>query len=310
VLTVRPYGPADERTWDAFVRASRTPHFLFVRGYMEYHADRFVDASLLVHDDDRLVGVLPASSHDGEVISHGGLTFGGLVTGPRGSLSDTMGSLDAICAHLHSEGMDRLVYKPLPHIYHRSPAQEDLYALFRSGATLTRRDISSAVLLDNPLSYAKGRRHAVKRGGASGLDVGRDEDFDGFVAVLAQTLERHGVQPVHSGAELALLASRFPDGITLWTARHEGQIVAGVVMYVTEVVAHTQYIAATDAGRELGAVDVLVDSLMQSKYADRRWFDFGISTEQDGRYLNIGLARNKESWGARAVAYDWYALEL
>ena len=33
--------------WDAFVKTSKNGTFLFMRDYMEYHNDRFIDYSLL-----------------------------------------------------------------------------------------------------------------------------------------------------------------------------------------------------------------------------------------------------------------------
>jgi hypothetical protein len=39
------------------------------------------------------------------------------------------------------------------------------------------------------------------------------------------------------------------------------------------------------------------------------WFDFGTSHERDGR-MNAGLVQNKESYGARAIVLDRYALDL
>ena len=39
-------------------------------------------------------------------------------------------------------------------------------------------------------------------------------------------------------------------------------------------------------------------------------FDFGISTEQGGRYLNEGLIFQKEGFGARTVVYDTYELNI
>jgi hypothetical protein len=44
--------------------------------------------------------------------------------------------------------------------------------------------------------------------------------------------------------------------------------------------------------------------------SSKKYFDFGISSEKNGRYLNIGLIQNKESFGARAIAYDFYEWEL
>ena len=75
-------------------------------------------------------------------------------------------------------------------------------------------------------------------------------------------------------------------------------------------VAHAQYISATDEGREVGASDLVLDHLIREVYADKAYFDFGISTEQAGYRLNSGLALYKENFGGRAIAYDWYEFEV
>ena len=75
------YASERRRQWDDFVRAAKNGHFMFVRDYMDYHADRFPDASLMFYDEsDRLIGLLPATARDGVVSSHAGLSFGGVVS--------------------------------------------------------------------------------------------------------------------------------------------------------------------------------------------------------------------------------------
>ena len=289
------------------MRAARAPHFLFERGYMEYHADRFEDASLLVEDDGALVGVLPANRDDTTVWSHQGLTFGGLLSSGSMGARRTLEAFEAVSEWLRAAGVTKLVYKAPPHIYHAAPADEDLYALYRHGARLSRRDLSAAIDLARPPAYRKGRKASLKRARESGLQAQQSDDFAAFIAIQEETLSRHGATPTHSAEELALLASRFPHQITL----HVVEDVAGVVVYRTPVLDHAQYIGSTGRGRELGAVDLLVDAVIERARADgKRWFDFGISTTDHGRHLNEGLARNKESYGARGVAYDQYELDL
>jgi hypothetical protein len=41
-----------------------------------------------------------------------------------------------------------------------------------------------------------------------------------------------------------------------------------------------------------------------------RYFDFGVSNEQEGRILNEGLYRFKTSFGAGGVAQEFYKVEL
>jgi hypothetical protein len=312
-LTVRRYTSADARAWDDFVARSRTSHFMFARGYMDYHADRFEDHSLMILDRERPVALLPASRRDEcTVVSHGGLTFGGLVHDSRMTTAGMLRALDALVGDLRSSGVDELLYKPVPYIYSDIPSDEDLYALFRRDARLVRRDVSAAIRLDARVPYSKGRKHSVKQARRAGLEVARGDDFHEFMELEARVLaERHDATPTHSGAELELLARRFPDNVKLYTARGAGTLLAGVLMYETPAVAHTQYIASSYEGRSLGAADAIIDELI-GEHAQRgtRWFDFGISTEAGGSYLNEGLARNKESYGARAVVYDQWSVPL
>jgi len=278
---------------------------------MDYHADRFRDASLLIREDGRLRALLPANREGETLWSHQGLTFGGVIAHTELTARRALGVFDAIVARARNDGLARLIYKAVPHVYQRIPSEEDLYALFRHDARLIRRDLSAAIRFDERPRYRKGRRASVNRARSSALRVARSHDFEAFMALEKRTLVRHGATPTHTGAELALLAGRFPDHIRLHVVPAHDDILAGLVTYETPLVAHVQYIGATDEGRTRGAVDLLVDhAISEAARAARRWFEFGISTTEGGRTLNEGLARNKESYGARAVVYDWYELEL
>jgi Acetyltransferase (GNAT) domain len=312
VLTVERYrADRDAAAWDAFIGQSRIAHFLFRRAYMDYHADRFGDASLVIRRGEQVLGVLPASRDGSTVVSHGGLTFGGLQTDDRSGASAVHEMLERSLDHLARDGVERLVYKAVPHIYQRTPADEDLYAIWRLGAVMSRRDIAASIRLDPAPRYSKVRRYTVRRARASGLVVQRSDDWDAFMAIERATLARHGVEPVHTAAELRMLAARFPDEITLTAATQDGEMVAGVVLYTTPRVAHAQYIGATSEGRDLGATDAVIDSLVEGEaVAGRAFFDFGISTVDAGRTLNGGLAAYKEGFGARGVVYDSYTVDL
>jgi hypothetical protein len=59
----------------------------------------------------------------------------------------------------------------------------------------------------------------------------------------------------------------------------------------------------------LSATDLTLDFLIDY-YSRKEYFDFGISTEKDGYYLNNGLIQYKESFGARATVYDHYIIDI
>src|SRR5439155_2211097 len=102
-----------------------------------------------------------------------------------------------------------------------------------------------------------------------------------FMAVEEENLRtKYGVRPVHTAAELRLLADRFPANIRLFVARKDGRLLGGVVVYLSPRVAHAQYIATTAEGRDLGCLDAILDELLGRAFAGVAYFDFGISTEQ------------------------------
>ncbi|MFL6231267.1 MAG: GNAT family N-acetyltransferase [Pyrinomonadaceae bacterium] len=311
---VRVFNYTAERkpAWDDFVARSKNGVFLFRRDYMEYHADRFTDFSLMFADEaDRLVAVMPASIKEDVVASHAGLTFGGIVTDTAMKAAHMLELFDALTAHLRHHGVRQVIYKAVPHIYHRLPAEEDLYALFRQGARLFRRDIATTIEMGERLHFSKGRKWSIKQARKAGLRVERSHDFRAFMAMEEALLaSKYDVRPTHTGAELELLASRFPEEIKLFTAGNSGEMLAGIVVYEYGRVAHAQYISASDEGKRTGALDLILDHLINDYYAGTRYFDFGISTEEGGRYLNAGLIENKQSFGGRAVVHDFYEWDL
>lgn len=315
-MRLERYTPQKEVEWNKMVAQSKNGTFLFDRHFMDYHQDRFVDCSMMFYSDDRLLAVLPANINNGDVYSHGGLTYGGLVCGMGMTTSKTLEALKlAVNFCRHDLQARRFFYKPVPYIYHRYPSQEDLYALFRLQAQLISRAVSSTVLLSARPRFTtlrhRGENRALREGVLveEGLTI---SDWENYWDVLTSVLlQRHGKRPVHSLSEITLLQSRFPKGIRLFVAKRENRVVAGCVVFVFETTVHVQYIAANDEGRSVGALDMLFSRLMAGDVCQgKRYLDFGISTERQGQVLNEGLVFQKEGFGGRGVCYDEYLIGI
>jgi hypothetical protein len=308
-LRIERYKASQQSTWDDFVASSKNGTFLFSRQYMEYHAERFLDFSLLVYDGDSLIAVLPANRKKEVFISHEGLTYGGVIS----NLSMTMGTMlrlfDALEDYLRSEGVSKIVYKAIPHIYHSIPAEEDLYALFVNHAFLYRRDVSSTVLLSERMPLGKQTRYEINKAKKGGLRVERGDDYPSFMGIVQEVLEtKYHVHPVHTVKEIQFLAEHFPDNIKLFSVYDKERMVGGTIIYESKQVAHAQYMAITQKGKKQGALYLLLDHLLNTVYPQKKYFDFGISTEQAGYSLNKGLISFKEQFGARAISYDFYEM--
>ena len=308
---VERYTADRQALWDSFVDNSRNGTFLHKRGYMDYHAHRFADHSLMFYRGKDLVAIMPAHIKDGCFCSHNGLTYGGMLLSSETATATVLELFDAMKSHLiENTTATSIIYKPTPHIYHRYLCEEDLYALFRHGATHTERKVSSAIPLECPLPIG-GRRKLTGKVKSS-LHIVEDGDFATFWDILHERLQnRYNAAPVHNIEEITLLKERFPENIKLFSvADNDGNTLGGVVLFITDNVVHMQYSATTEEGRRLSALDYLYEELITNRFAGKKYFDFGISVEDGGRYLNNGLIAYKERLGGRAIVYDTYIIDL
>lgn len=308
---VKRYSVDDAGRWNDFAAQSRQGTFLFDRGYMDYHRARFVDHSLLIFRRQRLFALLPACSDGTTLWSHQGLTYGGLLISARATVGEVCDAFSAINEYLKAAGFQRVVYKAVPWIYHRLPAEEDLYALTTiCHARLSVRHVSSALAACR-LPFVESRKSGVRKAARLRLTVGESSDFAAFWRILEENLARqYAARPVHTLEEMVRLHALFPHNIRLFMVCREGQPLGGTVVYETPQVVHTQYISASEQGKALGALDALFDALLNHRYAQVPYFDFGKSSDGDGHALNRSLIFQKEGFGGRAVCYDWYEYDL
>jgi hypothetical protein len=311
------YTDADAERWDRCVARSPNGTFLHTRRYLGYHGTRFADASLVLESTGgELKAVFAAAADPADphtVVSHPGLTFGGLVGANALAGEAVYDALVAIGRVYAARGFRRLRYKAVPSFYQRGPCADDLHALFRLGAARDRCDLSATIDLDHPLPESHGRRQSVALAGRAGIALHSGvEHLPAFWEVLSANLAaRHDTRPVHSIDEIARLAALFPEAIECRVAMLADAVVAGAVLYRHPTVLHCQYLAADDAGRRVSALDAVVRSAIASARAHGlRWFDFGTSTEDAGRRLNSGLYAYKRSFGAGSTLHEFHTLDL
>lgn len=310
-IEVRIYNHSLKDVWDEFVDFSKNGTFLLKRDYMDYHSDRFQDLSLLVYRKGKLYCLLPGCVKEKVYYSHAGLTYGGLIMGLKCSATGILDVFAVIRKELRNYGIERLIYKPSPHIYHKYPSEEDLYALFRNDAQLKVRNISSTVPLASKLNFIKDRRAALRKAMNAGIIVEETADYQSFWNILEENLgDKYGVKPVHSLREMEGLVEKFPDNIRLFGAFKDGRMIGGVVCYITSMAVHAQYISADREGKSLGAIDAIVNFLLNERFNNKTYFDFGTSNENGGLFLNENLIYQKEGFGGRGVCYDTYEINL
>lgn len=311
-MEIRIYNPEYKSEWDSFVRNSKNGTFLFYRDFMEYHSNRFIDHSFMFYSDKGLIGIMPGHLNDRIYYTHNGLTYGGLIMSKGITMTDVLSIFEHLTITLRNQGIIKIIYKAIPHIYHQQPAEEDLYALFRHKATLSERSISSSILISNKMDYSKIRKRGIKKAKDANLEIAESDDISTFWKILSSNLERkYNTKPVHSLNEISFLKKRFPNEIKLFSATDQnGEFLAGCLLFDMESIAHIQYIAGTTKGKQCGAIDLLIDYIINVICSDKIYFDYGTSTEDHGLYLNEKLIYQKEGFGARGIVYDIYTIDL
>ena len=311
MLEIVRYTPDQKQAWNDFVGRSKNGTFLLDRNYMDYHADRFTDHSLMVYRRDKLYALLPGNIVGDTFYSHQGLTYGGLIMSDRTAAADVVQLFRLLNDRFRREGVRKVIYKPTPWIYHRQPSEEDLYAVVEVCGATVSRGLSSTISREHQNKWYRIRECGARHAKQLGLTVEETEDYKPFWQVLSNNLrERYGLNPVHTVEEIEMLHQRMPDHIRLMVVREGDETIGGTVLYVSDRVVHSQYIAASPKGKQVHALDLLFDVVIRKALASHPYFDFGISTEKRGTYLNEHLIYQKEGFGGRGVCYDWYEWTL
>jgi len=311
MIKVIRYDSSNKVIWNEFVKNAKNGMFLFNRGFMDYHSDRFNDHSLMMYRDDKLLAILPANEKENLLYSHQGLTYGGLILCRDSRAINTVEVLKAIIDYCTQIGLSKLIYKAVPHIFHRFPSEEDLYAIYVLGGDLISRASSVVLSPKDKLKTSKGRKTMIGRAKKEGVKVNKSDDLSAFYEMMVSLLdEKYDSKPTHTLDELKSLTEQFPNSIKLFMSNLNDELLAGVVIFETEKVAHFQYISTTPVGRDFGGLDIIVDELISTIYKDKDYIDFGTSNDRSELGVNENLIKNKESYGARSVMQDTYELHL
>ena len=308
---VEKYTKENRLAWDTFISGAKNATFLFARDFMEYHSDRFTDYSLLVYKDDLLYAVLPANIVGDKLYSHKGLTYGSLVLGKSAKLLYTFEAFKALLAFLDAKAISSLELRNIPTFYNTMPSDELSYFLFKANATLIKRDALMVIDTSTKIKFQKNRREGINKAKRNGLTIAVDDNFEGFwnEILIPNLQQKHGVAPVHSLEEIQLLAAKFPDHIKQVNVYKDNVIVAGTTLFLTKTTIHPQYVSGNSDKNAFGSLDLAYDYIINHFDSSKRYFDFNISSEENGAALNSGLIFWKESCGARTYVADNYLID-
>ena len=149
----------------------------------------------------------------------------------------------------------------------------------------------------------------IKKALKQGVLVSKSAQVDSYWKIVEELLANYNTKPVHSLEEMRQLMDLFPENIRLYGAFLNEELIAGILVFETDLVCKFQYIAANDKAKSIGALDLLIDYLIQKEFPNKT-IDFGTVTADSGKQFAEGLSNQKEGFGARATIQDHYFVFL
>ena len=313
-LTVQYYESAMEAEWDDFVlNKSMNGTFLQTRKFINYHPEgRFADRSLCIRKGNELVATILACELEDEgkrtFFAHKGTTFGGITLSDKVYSASSVNELmEAVHSFLQEEGFEKIYLKMVPDAYQKRNTNLLDYFLYKNGYTCYN-ELNYYMHLDRykadvitQFSSSKRRdyRYSLKNPLQFKLLETREEIAQ-FYEVLKLNLAKLNLHAVHSLEDLYdLKFNRFDDKIRFYGVYLEDKMIAGSMIFIFDGrIFHTQYLSSDEQYLKIFPMDFLITNLIQTAVdMDMELFSFGICTEDQGRYLNLGLSRFKEGFG-------------
>lgn len=312
------FASCDSVEWDRFVLLSSVNGtFLHTRKYISYHEDRFTDFSYICRNSsNNVVAVFPAAlclTDPTVVISHPGISFAGVILSKSICGQKCIELLASLFALLKSKAKSKVIYKVVPDIFKPRFFQDEKYALYRLGASCHRVDLSTAIDLSNRGKLTKGRKSDLSKASRFNIELSAGSmELPIFFGMLSKNLkDKYNTVPTHTLQELELLQTRFLNEIECVVARLDGVPLASTVLFHHPYCTHTQYLCSAPEAEQFRALDYLIEySIQKARQSNKRFFSFGVSTEQEGNLLNEPLYRFKRSFGADGVIHEFYTIDL
>jgi hypothetical protein len=310
-LKVLKYTNEYKAQWDSFVDNAKNATFLFKRDFIEYHKDRFEDFSLLVFDrKNNLTAILPANINDQTVYSHQGLTYGGILISESLKFTDYTAIFQKLLFYLHGKNISEFILKKTPSIYQLSKSGYFDALIDKLEGENILSEVSLAVDLSGLIKFSSSKRQSISMSKKNGLKIVETASFTEFwnEILIPNLKNKFKEKPVHSLAEISFLKEKFPNNIRQFNVYKEKEIIAGVTIFESELVAHSQYSSGKSEFNSLRGLDYLLNYLIKEQFSEKQYFSFGTSSTGENQ-INKGLFTWKQGFGSIPIPQKRYLVK-
>lgn len=316
-LLVKKYSEDFESEWDEFVlNTAINGTFLQTRRFLNYHfTGKFIDASwMIINDKGKIIAVCPGNEviESGKKIlcSHTGSTYGGIIISLEYCKIEKLIDIIKMFEDMWIQnGYHKVILKQTPRILSCSCIDVFRYCYYYLGYNNYEQPnlyIDLEKYNENILSnFSQGKRTNVNNCVKSGFyykKIGTLEEIENMYKLLALSLEKYDIKPIHNVAEIYdLLNNRIEKECECFAIYDKKTMIAASMMFYFEraKVAHTQYLCADPSYNKLSPMTFMYYTMiLEAKRKQYSKISWGICSENNGTYLNVGLAKSKEAFGS------------
>lgn len=330
MFEVVKYEPSMKKKWDEFVMGeSINGTFLQTKNFLDYHPEgRFEDCSLLIRNKGNIIAVIPGcvEYNDGKklFISHKGSTFGGILPNRNSMNTTTLADIiNCFEQHLMAQNFNHIKLKLTSDLF--SGMKQDLieYMLFMNrykeykelATYIDLKHTSQDILSD----FHYDKRSRVKKMLGKNIflkKLEKDSEISVFYQHLEENLKKYDTVPIHTLDEiLDFKNNRLQNFVDFFGVFYEGRQVASSMMFKFKqgTVIHSQNLSCNYLERISGIDQMIFLYYSLIKYYREQGasaLSWGISTENCGAQLNLGLIKSKESYGSSYALNKTFYKEL
>lgn len=297
-MIIKEYDIQYNDQWDKFVTNCINSTIYQTRKFINYHPiDKFIDKSIMIYDNNILICVIPVCKNGDKYFSHLGTTYGGPVIKEEYFKIDKLKEIIDLIFNYYDNKLEMRIAND---IYFNN-SQSSLIYLLQTKLNL-KLELSWYINnfnIDN-INNKFNKRHLikVKKDNNNNVYITNDlNDYIDFYNILKNTLNiKHNTNPTHTFEEFLLIKDILQEKQKLCIVKNNNIIIAGIYFIeVTPNKYYSFYITKNyecDKNFSSSCLLYIIDYFITIIKPDI--LDFGITTENKGSELNMGLSVFKQ----------------
>lgn len=319
--------------YEEFIENSINGTIFHERKFISYHPeDRFNDNSLLIYYSEKLVAVFPAAlikKEDNLILkSHPGTSYGGLVISNNLSYNDINLIFESIELYCQKNLIKFIEFRHSPRFFLKNPIDQLEYVLIHRNYFRDAEELATFYSLDKIkylteteyINYYNNKtkskvKQNIKKAISYNLNfrfLDVDNEINIFYNILENNLKKYNTKPVHSLEEILKLKKLYPHRVKIPIVEIDNKIIGGFVIFnINKKGWHIFYSALDYDNLKYKPIHYCLFKL--KKYLSElsyEYLNYGISTEDSGRFINQSLLEFKESFNGMGAIRTYWKKEI